>query len=926
MNDTVKEQDSSKKQRPFEYIYPPFCQIVPSGAYTIGYIMRCAAAAAAVTGLLLFIADAFRLRLSPGAALLISAAWTFVFSVMCLSRRAALASLGVIAAAALAVTFFFKEAAEYLFGALRMMWNMVMERLDSAGYQTLGRLEPFAGDGQTLTLTEGAALIIAFSALGAALALIFTVCTARKTRLFPPLLTGVAVCSAIFTYNISSSNTGFAVILSALCSLIVLKLYDSFYMTGKNAAKGERDPENAYRTAALGGYAAFAALALSLLILVVPAGGVKKRWDEIEFINSRLNYARSLISSVIIGDSPYSSDLGFGGDMDSLNVRTAKAEERSFSGKIMFSVEASYNIPVYMRSWIGLNYYKDSWYPAGKDEAERYGAVFPENFTPEILTYNFYSAVNPKLTVFNNLSSYANHIEDGFVTMTIDVSNVTSTGNLLYIPSVINPKTALLEYGTRDYKPYGADWENYCEGIVKTGWLNFNKKYRAAAFVPIYRSPDIDKKISDNLKYYQLAMNAVIQLGLLSPDEDQKRTIAENFENLLDSHDIRYASPTIVERFMDMDAAEKQDFIFDHVTLNQLYANYVKERYLAAPEEDMLDVFLPIVNKIQTDLTMRQKPLTIHNKVLGVVDYLSENCVYTLSPRSSADTGSGASALRVFLQEVKEGYCVQFATAAAMLLRSMGVPARYVEGYIAPSFRRSEEPGRAGNYISDVRDYNAHAWIEVYAEGIGWMLYETTPAYYIDMYAPYEQYTSPQSSGTYTDEPLQEIVTDDSETVTNGGAASDSGTVFRFILFIIISAAAAVTAIGVLKWRKASRIVLQKRYDAAARASKSALEGERLRAAARELNDYIMEIYSIEGCVPEEGELPSEYARRVCIAMDDAEFGAIMGYIEREEFGPGVTRGELKDMADYMRRLWDRVYGKLSAPRRFWLRHIKMVI
>ncbi len=73
---------------------------------------------------------------------------------------------------------------------------------------------------------------------------------------------------------------------------------------------------------------------------------------------------------------------------------------------------------------------------------------------------------------------------------------------------------------------------------------------------------------------------------------------------------------------------------------------------------------------------------------------------------------------RWFLEESDSGYCVHFATAAVVLLRSAGIPARYVEGYMV-SCRAGEETLVTGKM--------AHAWAEYYDGGV-WRVLEATPA------------------------------------------------------------------------------------------------------------------------------------------------------------------------------------------------------
>ena len=89
---------------------------------------------------------------------------------------------------------------------------------------------------------------------------------------------------------------------------------------------------------------------------------------------------------------------------------------------------------------------------------------------------------------------------------------------------------------------------------------------------------------------------------------------------------------------------------------------------------------------------------------------------YSLDPPAPRD---GGDFVEFFLDQSHEGYCVHFASAAVLLLRSAGYPARYAEGYAVPC---------PDGLWTDVPDYNAHAWVEVYCGGTGWVPVEVTPA------------------------------------------------------------------------------------------------------------------------------------------------------------------------------------------------------
>lgn len=108
---------------------------------------------------------------------------------------------------------------------------------------------------------------------------------------------------------------------------------------------------------------------------------------------------------------------------------------------------------------------------------------------------------------------------------------------------------------------------------------------------------------------------------------------------------------------------------------------------------------------------------SIHELASAVITQVQSECSYTLAPGMPP---ADRDFVEYFLFENKEGYCVHFATAAALLLRAAGVPARYAEGYVVP-------PGYTQEGWIDIPDSNAHAWTELYLTGAGWVPVEATP-------------------------------------------------------------------------------------------------------------------------------------------------------------------------------------------------------
>jgi len=104
----------------------------------------------------------------------------------------------------------------------------------------------------------------------------------------------------------------------------------------------------------------------------------------------------------------------------------------------------------------------------------------------------------------------------------------------------------------------------------------------------------------------------------------------------------------------------------------------------------------------------------------AVRSYVTSRAVYSLDVDRMPE---GADFAAWFLTEADRGYCVHFAASAAVLLRSCGVPARYVVGYLAET-----EAGES----AVVTEAQAHAWIEYYDDELGWVPLEVTPANGVD--------------------------------------------------------------------------------------------------------------------------------------------------------------------------------------------------
>jgi hypothetical protein len=113
------------------------------------------------------------------------------------------------------------------------------------------------------------------------------------------------------------------------------------------------------------------------------------------------------------------------------------------------------------------------------------------------------------------------------------------------------------------------------------------------------------------------------------------------------------------------------------------------------------------------------KPLTQYEKVSAIYDYLTDSSEFHYS-RDKQQIDSNKEQTEAFVLGSQEGYCRQFASAMAVLCRLSGVPARVVTGFAPGAYSLVDNA-----YIYKASD--AHAWVEVYFDGYGWIPFDPSP-------------------------------------------------------------------------------------------------------------------------------------------------------------------------------------------------------
>lgn len=160
-----------------------------------------------------------------------------------------------------------------------------------------------------------------------------------------------------------------------------------------------------------------------------------------------------------------------------------------------------------------------------------------------------------------------------------------------------------------------------------------------------------------------------------------------------------------------------------------IYENYLHEVTLSEEVKEYLE---EITEGAQTKV----------ERLKAIERALSEMEYTRIMESMPSEVDNPGEFLDYFLLDKKEGYCTYYATAFILLAWQEGIPARYVQGFCVPI---------SGATTVTVTSRKAHAWPEVYIDGIGWMPFEPTPGYSQIRYTPWEMIEA-----TATDESLYE--------------------------------------------------------------------------------------------------------------------------------------------------------------------------
>lgn len=686
---------------------------------------------------------------------------------------------------------------------------------------------------------------------------------------------------------------------------------------------------------AAGGYAGAVSLAVALLAIWLPALLVTKAFPIIEALDDEISYIRAFTDDVLMGDNVDLTSKWLYGDFEKFVYEELTFEAREYEDVQIFKVESVRKDPVYLRSRVAdkFDFEKGEWTYADSEKVIDYKNKFGGGFSPDSILSRSYGYLYPASANIPTRMNYTNYNLYGFTVQQIHLYRVNGESRLLFTPSVMNTNQGILERDSSEKGKYR--YVSYYEGVYTSGFYGTGTDgYSAVSYVFNMKRSDMGEVLQSQSETLDIAKQFADRVKAGS----NKETLLAEYNEAVKG---QYLENTLGERLLtEMTKEEIEDFK-TYMSIEDRYADFVYKNYLPETDEEKYEERFESTEEIKSLAEEIEKTAKggedalRHNKVLAVISYLcSEDFSYELAPEVTEE--SEMSVLETFLFDTKEGYCSHYATAAAVLLREMGIPARYVEGYIANEWYDNYGTQQAAKYRSDVRDRHSHTWIEVYYDNIGWVPYEVTKTFAVEMFGETESgvIIDPVADDTPKEEPKNEtdeipdVIIDEPEEQINP-LAQFKWLIISVGIFLVLYAVAHFTVRYI---KKRAQKEIDKRYRTVDKAKNEEVFRDKSvdkREMTRYINDCIFDIFKAVGIGPMQGELLEEFGVRLKneygnLSTEDPVF--VMACINKEEFGHGLNYTELCSVAEYLSDVMVSVYSGLTPMQKLRLRYFKRII
>lgn len=712
-------------------------------------VLDCVLLALLLGGLVHALCGAYRLQAPAWPVCAIAVAAAAGVRLCLLSKKAGIpAGLGI---CLLWVVFLLRRLEWICLGAVHLA-------NDAAGAMAAksGGTFPFApwavaGDGAAC---EKAFLAAALPALGALLAL----CVWQRRTVLTALLAFAWLVPALH-FTILPPMAGMAAMMAAVAALSTL-----------HAAGG--------RCAVAGAGAPLRRGLTALPTALVCAGLILSALPPASYVRSpQLEQARRVMEEMLDSLAPGRIRGGLANTTGRVDMRRAAGV--SFSGKTVLRVQGMENQPLYLKSFVGGSYADSVWtapdarvYRAFAASRDGQAGSVPN---PQLLPARYADLVD------------AAHRQDGYFLeeerrKTLSVKNLAANPRCAYIPYGLTglPEGASFDGDerakfdnplgkTRYQVPFTlyraaangvagsflsetdqvtAQWPLLSPGDAISG-IFFSSQAGADSLQPLYgafeESIGPDGSV-DMAAYRRFCLYGWERAGLTETQRRGMRLVsAVNYQQLLQEQGAQLPAQELPANYRrlytePLAPVQERGGVPEPAGTPLDLGEYGADAgaywaYEAAYRRAVYDTYTQVPEGLRERLTdwLRERGLGqgsfagpagqaySRNAAQEIADCLADACRYSLHPGAPPQ---GTDFIDHFLNANHLGYCVHFATAETLLLRTLGIPARYAEGYYLPSGYGAQD-----HAWIDVPDSRAHAWVEIYSPGLGWVPFEATPGF-----------------------------------------------------------------------------------------------------------------------------------------------------------------------------------------------------
>lgn len=351
------------------------------------------------------------------------------------------------------------------------------------------------------------------------------------------------------------------------------------------------------------------------------------------------------------------------------------------------------------------------------------------------------------------------------------------------------------------------------------------------------------------------------------------------------------------------------------------YNEYVYETYLSVPENVKSDIdrFLTD-NQLFYNVYVNGKPdaKSSYKAALDITDYLIENFTYSLDAKINM-----SNPIASFLYDVKSGHCALFASSMTLMLRELGIPARYCTGFVAP---KTDD----GNYAI-LRSKNLHAWCEAYFDEIGWVTFDPTSSSIASVVqvensssdtssessdSSESSYESESSDSESSSHDISSVVSESSESKSENSSnisaveekppVDASPIILTIVGILLVIGAVALTSVKLKSFDINAKKVLKRMYKS---------------KTAEPVYGRILAVLALCRLTPAAGELPEQFYER-CEKKLFVPITAHKEILLKAAFGRETDETEIAQLARLLENIFAAADKNLNRMDKFKLRLI----